>query len=504
MMKHSAIRNLTWHPQGERLNADIERAVTTHADTSPSTNFLVTTTPLDLTPEDEAAVPQGEGVPEPLVLSPAPTSAIEEAIALLRIAAEVEGSLLVQYLFAAGSLLSGVNINVPGFDHPIQTDDWYDVIRSIAKQEMGHLITVQNLLLSLGALPHLDRENLPFTSPLYPFPFSLEPIGVVSLARFVAAEAPRMVASADQPDYADAVSRAGAVVGIIPRAGQIYERLFWLFQDSDDPQEPWPTLKNPFPDWPHWHVEPSKVGLNQDRQASPTEWRGSGDDDGPDTAVYVLQIRDNASARKALYAIGLQGEGPVTEQGVTHFDKFLRIYRELRAAAAQPAAPPYARNQASDPRTGLGGRQTITDPASLLWSHLGNVRYRLLLIDIGLAVSIGQAGALPSAKATGRDLTNWAFQEMIAAIKPLSEELRQMPLQSGNGPTELRAGLPYELPASDLPTSISEQIAYLRDGIAEAKQLRERIEDTLNPTPKQKGILKVLANIDSAMAQKLG
>ena len=50
--------------------------------------------------------------------------------------------------------VQGVTVSVPGFDHVISSDDWYDVIRTIAKQEMGHLITVQNLLLSLGATPH--------------------------------------------------------------------------------------------------------------------------------------------------------------------------------------------------------------------------------------------------------------------------------------------------------------------------------------------------------------
>jgi hypothetical protein len=82
-------------------------------------------------------------------LIPTPTNAQEEAIALLRIAAEIEGALMVQYLFAAGSLLQGVSIDVPNFDNPITSDGWYDIIRTIAKQEMGHLITVQNLLAAM-------------------------------------------------------------------------------------------------------------------------------------------------------------------------------------------------------------------------------------------------------------------------------------------------------------------------------------------------------------------
>ena len=48
------------------------------------------------------------------VLDPPPATAEEEAVALLRVAAEIEGSLMVQYLFTAGSLLpQGVSIDVP-------------------------------------------------------------------------------------------------------------------------------------------------------------------------------------------------------------------------------------------------------------------------------------------------------------------------------------------------------------------------------------------------------
>ena len=289
-------------------------------------------------------------------LDPAPASAEDEAVALLRIAAEVEGAMVAQYLFGAASLLPGINVQVPGFDHRVQSDDWYDLIRLMAKQEMGHLVTVQNLLLSLGAAPHLDRENFPATSPLYPFPFSLQPVRLSSIARFVCAEAPRAIAAADQADYADAVREAKTGGSDVVRAGLIYERLYWLLQDGDAAQDPWRDLQNPLPEWPAWHVDPGKIGLNQDRQATPAEWRGQSDEEAADTAIYVLQVQDKAAARKALYAIAMQGEGPVGAAGVTHFDKFLRIFRELRAVAGQAGVPGFVRDQADDPRTGPSAR----------------------------------------------------------------------------------------------------------------------------------------------------
>ena len=310
-------------------------------------------------PAREAHPPGTEEAP---ILDPAPASAAEEVVALLRIAAEIEGALMVQYLFAAGSLLQGVSVEIDEFHHPILSDDWYDVTRAIAKQEMGHLITVQNLLLSLNAQPHVDRENLPQSSPLYPFPFSLQTFRLSTLAKYVCAEAPHEVAAADRADYEDAVSRAGAKVGDIPRAGQIYERLFWLLQDSDEPQEPWPSLKNPFPNWPKWHVNSRSIGFNQDRQASPDEWRGDDAGASPDTGIYVLQVSDKASARLAVYTIGSQGEGPQADPGSTHFDKFLRLFRERRAVDAHAGSPAFVRNQADDPKTGISGPATHYGP----------------------------------------------------------------------------------------------------------------------------------------------
>ncbi len=177
-------------------------------------------------------------------LDPMPASAEAEAIALLRIAAEVEGALVPQYLFTAGSLLPGISTQLPGFDHAIQSDDWYDVMRVLAKQEMWHLITLQNVLLSLGSTPHLDRENFPASSPLYPFPFSLQPVRLATIARYVCAEAPRNVAAADQPDLSDAQRAANVGDAQMPRAGQIYERLGYLFQDGNAPQDPWRDLQN--------------------------------------------------------------------------------------------------------------------------------------------------------------------------------------------------------------------------------------------------------------------
>jgi len=496
-MKHGAIRRLNW---GEPRSSATESGLASFREKAPFARRLslvedVSQLPLTAVSQTSASIP---------TLEPSPASAEEEAVALLRIAAEVEGALLVQYLFAAGSLLPDVSVNVPGVNQPIQSNDWSDSIITIAKQEMGHLITVQNLLLSLGATPHVDRENFPCASPLYPFPFSLQAVRLETLAEYVSAEAPRQVETADQADYAEAVQKANGVVGHVSRAGQIYERLFWLLQDGDAPQEPWPDLQNPFPGWPNWHIDPAQVGFNQDRQATPDEWRGDPASGAPDTAIYVIQVSNKAAAREAVFKVALQGEGPVAQVGVTHFDKFLRIYREQRAVAQQTGAPRFARNQADDPRTGTNGAATITDPKSLIWAKLANVRYQMLLMDIALSTSVGSTGNVPGTTATRQDFNTWAFAEMTISIKRLTRELREMPLSAGSAPDDPRAGVPYELPDAPLPADVPGQVQYLRDRLGESQSLRDRIASAFNPTTTQQQLLARMADTDTEMVAKLG
>jgi hypothetical protein len=107
---------------------------------------------------------------------------------LLHTAAGIEHALLVQYLYAAYSLADSgfAGSQVPA-DAGTLTGKWRQAITGIAKEEMAHLLTVQNLLRFIGGPLNLDREDFPFLAFLYPFPFVLEPLTKTSLAKYVAA-----------------------------------------------------------------------------------------------------------------------------------------------------------------------------------------------------------------------------------------------------------------------------------------------------------------------------
>ena len=110
----------------------------------------------------------------------------DQAALLLRVAAEVEHALMVEYLYAGFSL----NEAQARPEHQSLVREWRQVVMGIAREEMGHLVTVQNLLQLIGAPLTLRREDMPFDNNLQPFTFRLEPLSQASLAKYVVAEMP--------------------------------------------------------------------------------------------------------------------------------------------------------------------------------------------------------------------------------------------------------------------------------------------------------------------------
>src|SRR5438874_11066659 len=79
----------------------------------------------------------------------------DTAVYLLHVAAEIEHALMVQYLYAAYS------VGGPGVSGELHelVRSWREVILGIAKEEMGHLITVQNILRVIGGALHPERQD---------------------------------------------------------------------------------------------------------------------------------------------------------------------------------------------------------------------------------------------------------------------------------------------------------------------------------------------------------
>ncbi|MGH3924434.1 MAG: ferritin-like domain-containing protein, partial [Pseudonocardiaceae bacterium] len=220
------------------------------------------------------SMPDGE-----LTLKVVPSmSARDEAIFLLHTAAEIEHSLMVQYLYAAWSLPQ---------DGPDRVPRWRSDILQIAREEMGHLAAVQNLLRFIGGPLNFDREDFPFRTDFYPFPFRLERLGRVGVARFVAAEMP---AEPDvDPDLLTEVKRLASGEGqVINRIGALYNRLSTLFAD-----------KQRLPD------DLFRPGTAEEIQALPARYRA----DVGRGPLYLRTVRNRDEALALLADITSQGEG---------------------------------------------------------------------------------------------------------------------------------------------------------------------------------------------------
>lgn len=156
------------------------------------------------------------------------TDDILELGRLLHQAAEVEHSLLVQYLFASFSIKDGYPA-LHGF--PMASSS---TLLGVTIQEMQHLDAVNNFLRVLGLSPNLSRQDFPWEPEIYPFPFHLEALSKRSLAKYIYTEAPAGIFDPQSPVFDQALQGDVAkFLGASPRinhVGSLYGRIIALAQ----------------------------------------------------------------------------------------------------------------------------------------------------------------------------------------------------------------------------------------------------------------------------------
>lgn len=395
----------------------------------------------------------------------------EKAIYLLHIGAQVEHALMAQYFYAASSL-GGPHLTDPKQQKIAK--QWRDVIVKIAREEMGHLATVENLLTLVGGPLMFEREDYPIPKDLYPFDFELEPLTKRSLGKYVLAEMPaeKVVASLGLTEEIDAIrSYVGGDAQkeslTVHRVGLIYEAIQSLFQGPTITQEP--------PEQPDVFIESQDISSDSKRfQARPEQWALGYSEMLVETAV------DRASAKSAIQAIATQGEGSTIEDiPSSHFGRFLGIYR--RFPDEDDWRP--ARNVGRNPTTNREAPEDrrITNAESLLWAKLFNVRYRMLLMFLKHSFCI--EAPTESSETTPRGLLiSWSFGEMYN-LRSIADILMSLPMRDGE--KEPLAGPPFEMPYTlSLPAREPGRWRQHRDLILASQQyvnlLKERKS---NPEP---------------------
>lgn len=360
---------------------------------------------------------------------------------LLDVDAEIEHSLMVQYLYAAYSL-GGPQVPDAYRD---KVRGWQEIVLGIAKEEMGHLISVQNVLRLIGAPLNFGREDYPWDTPFYPYPFSLEPLTLPALAKYIFAESPR--------DWSGPL--ANAVKKLLPttttpphRVGELFDELIGRVKDptflSDDVFQPdtWPYQAK----WDEWGRGYKGGARGNTEGVAPA---GT-----PDVLVAAVASRDDAVA--SLTQIAEQGEAPpdTSTTNPSHFARFLKVFvemRELEPVWKKGKWTPW-RNVAVNPYIpaaggSSGGRNhdAITHPEAAAWGHLFNVRYRMVLAY--LTHSFDLAGGLNETTpgSPRGTIINATFGEMYN-MRAIATFLVQTPLDEKARDEVKFAGPPFQMP----------------------------------------------------------
>jgi hypothetical protein len=347
----------------------------------------------------------------------------EQLIYLLREAAELEHTILCEYLFAAFTMKQRVDEGLTAAQLEA-VDRWRTVILTVAKQEMLHLTLVQNLLTAIGAAPHLSRPNLPTAAKHFPagVVIALVPFGEAALKHFLFLERPEGVAL-DDNEAAIAIERARPLMAdddIVP-APQHFETVGHLYRAIDVGFA-----------WLTGTLGTEKLFIGpKPAQTSPDVMRWPG----------LVAVTDLESAHDAIDVIVEQGEGATGDWREAHFGKFLGIYDEylaLRAAdpsfePARPVLPGHVRPHRYGDAVPL-----IDDPRTKRVADLFNVVNEILLLALTrfFAHTDETPEQLKLLESVGVGL-------MFAAVKPIGQLLTTLPFgPSAPGRT---AGPTFEL-----------------------------------------------------------
>ena len=438
-----------------------------------------------------AAVPSSADAPAPADvtvtfefpdLSAWPTAALKVDL-LLEKAAEVEHALMIQYLYAAYSLKPSTPPTT--VTDPLQLADlrdWRQTIAGIAREEMGHLMTVQNLKLLLGFAPSFGREDFPMVRGLFPFESRLRPLDQETLGAYVVAESPTdaggigdIISKLGMAPTTTVVDHVGVLYGLIgvllatdraeierdAAGGDFWYEMVGQLVDLAYRQDPDPKA---------WHLPEGAFATNSAaRQGVQDDWAQG------NRSIRIHSPKTRQDAKSAIQDIGLQGEGPgEATDPPSHFLRFLQMYRGHGTVRPFPDAGGWVPTlevpgdpKVSDETTEPGA---ISHPTTQPWARLANLRYAMLLGVLEEYLSEDPA----TDPARRKFLAHTALQEMRVNLSQLSARLVTLPrAATGTGV----AALPFEMPKAGfpLPNAPEERrqviVGRLNDAIALAGQI---------------------------------
>lgn len=362
-----------------------------------------------------------------------------ELLHALRHAAMIELAVMLQYLYAAFSIPTyGAGLEY------LRRGEWTveqlrlacgdggetrdkgirSSLLTVAREEMIHFLIVNNIIMAIGEpfhIPSIDFGTIN-NQLLVPLDFSLEPLGVGSVARFIAIEQPEdLIGEVRREDIMSSGSRE-------------------CNHPYGSPSELYANIREGLQRVPNLFLVDKGRGGGEHHLFL----RESINAVHPD---YQLEVDDLASALFAIDVITEQGEGnvltSVTPKEESHFDTFLRMSELLMTEqmkgmrgwrAPWNPAYPLARNPTL--HRGNPAKELITDPEAREVLQLFNRSYFMMF-----QLMRQHFGQCPDASLRRSELMNMAIEVMTGVMRPLAELLVTLP----SGRRGKTAGPSFEL-----------------------------------------------------------
>lgn len=340
------------------------------------------------------------------VIQGPPVTTRNELIYLLYQAAELEHSLLCQYLFTAFTMRQAGEGVTP--EQATQLRTWSAWIYKVAIQEMSHLALACNILTAVGGAPNLRRPNFPQPEKRYSLGIESElaPFGLETIERYVEWE---------KPDWVGGQKLGAPLLPPNRRyssIGDLYGLIASAFQQ---------------PEAERWFIGPERAQItNRHFPFQPP----------------LIAVVDPASALAAIEQIVEEGEGtppppmlgeeaPLEPSPESHYATFCKIRDELKQwptttpAAAWPTAknPIYAYHYDSPEVQSSTATSFVSFPPTRTVGDLFTATYDLMCqFLMRLFAHTTESDAMLRLLATA------TMEIMTGAIKPLGEILTRMPV----------------------------------------------------------------------------
>ena len=303
-----------------------------------------------------------------------PVASREKIMQALYEAAELEHTFMCMYLYAAFSLRSGeeVGLNAAQAD---AVNRWRQAMRSIAIDEMSHLVAAWNITSALGGAPRFGRANFPLDPGYLPagIVVRLAPFSEAVIQHFIHLERPYGSDEPDGPGFAsdNGPTRTPVALRLTPvgfdyaTIGIFYETIGRDLQSLADAI----GEANLFCGDPALQLSPTEVDL-----------------------AGARPVTDLATALAALNEIIIEGEGAPSHRENSHFRRFIAIREEYRTLRAEypdfVPAHPSATNPVLRKPPRPEGHVWLKDADAVSTVDLANAVYALLLRFLAAAYAV--------------------------------------------------------------------------------------------------------------------